>query len=98
MTLNFENGTIYRNMGPLPEYGVGHRSWMSVVVPGAGGQPTIEHADLPGASGEYQWEAFARAVRGEKLPGQATPHEIVEGLKIITAMARSQSSGSLEAV
>ena len=70
MVLNHENGTIFRNAGPLP-YGVAaHASHMSVVAKSGTDDSTIEHAEPAEQYGGYQWDAFHRAVRGRPLAGE----------------------------
>ncbi len=59
---------------------------------------SVERVRLEGRSGEYQWEVFHRAVRGERLEGKVTPEEIVAGLRIIKTMRRAEVSGKTEAV
>ncbi|MDD5198550.1 MAG: Gfo/Idh/MocA family oxidoreductase [Terrimicrobiaceae bacterium] len=95
-TLHFENGTIYRNVGRLA-FGGGPKAPTKVhVVARRNGEPVIESAEYANGSGEYQWEAFYRAIHGEKLE---TPREVViGGLRIIAAMARAEKSGATEPV
>jgi predicted dehydrogenase len=91
MTLNFERGTVYRNVGALPPMrGKSHRAMMSVVSAGKSGSSAIESAELEDTSGQYQWKAFYLAVRGEKLTDEVTPQQIVAGVKIISALSRAQ--------
>ena len=98
MVLNYENGTIYRNIGPSGQGKSGTKSRMCVVVPDGRGGLTVERAELKGYSGEYQWEAFYRSVKGEKIEDEVTPEEIAAGLKIINAMARAAKTGCAETV
>jgi hypothetical protein len=52
-------------------------------------------------SGAYQWRSLHRAITGEKLeaiPHATTPDQIVNGLEVIAAMSRAESSGRTEAV
>lgn len=85
LTLNFENGTIYRNAGPER---VGNQSELALVMNRANRREVVERAIVAGTSGSYQWEAFARAVRGEKTANETTPEQIVAGLRVIQAMSR----------
>jgi predicted dehydrogenase len=98
MILNFERGTIYRNPGPLP-YGRAHARPCMAMVARTGVEQTVIAEVEPGDnSGTYQWDIFQRAVRGEVLAGVVTPAQIVEGIKIINAMARAEQSGRSERV
>jgi predicted dehydrogenase len=87
MVMNFENGTIYRNCGPVRRHTQGGVGEMGLVMaPGGGGRELVEEAFPVGASGDYQWEAFHRAVNGEPLEGVVTPEQVVAGLRILEAM------------
>ena len=97
MAIHFERGTIYRNVGPLPaDYapGQGHLS----LVMARGEKRTIKHATTKSISGDYQWDAFYKAIQGEKLHGEITAAHIAEGLRIIAAMRRAELSGKVETV
>jgi len=98
MTFNFENGTVFRNVGPQRQGNKGVKSRMSVVACRDGDEPLMEHVDLNEASGEYLWGDFVRAVRGEQLVDQVTPEEIAAGIEIVRAMARSAKSRRTEDV
>jgi len=95
LTLNFQDGTIYRNAGPQR---AGRASELSVVMNGDEGRTIAAQAIAAGGSGDYQWETFARAVRGERLENTVTAQEIVAGLQIIEAMARADASDGLAEV
>jgi len=100
LTLNFENGTIFRNVGPLNPETAHHKATMQLVT-GTGfsvQHPVADTAGLDDVSGDYQWEAFVKAIRGEPLHDQVTPEQIVAGLRIIGAMARAEKSGATETV
>ena len=96
LVMNFESGTVYRNAGPVSDGA--SRSDMAVVYRVGEKEKGVERVRLEGRSGEYQWEIFHRAVRGEKMEGEVTPEEIVAGLRIIRTMRRAQVSGRTEAV
>jgi predicted dehydrogenase len=89
LTLNFENGTIYRNLGPARADG--NKSELSLVQIRDGARQVVARAEVAGASGSYQWEAFVRAVRREPFAGSespATPEQIAAGLRVIQMMSR----------
>jgi len=50
------------------------------------------------ASHAYRWDAFHRAVRGGSRGGEITPETIINGIRIVTAMARTQASGKTESI
>ncbi len=86
LVLNFERGTIYRNAGPDR---VGNHSELSLVMTRAERREVVAREIVEGTSGAYNWSAFTRAVRGEPLPDETTPEQIVAGLRVIQAMART---------
>ena len=96
LTLNYENGTIYRNVGRLP-FG-GGRTQLTLVARQGESPATCESTEYGDASGHYQWQAFHSAIRDRKLPGEVAPERIVDGVKVIVAMARAEQSGKSEPV
>ena len=95
--MNFENGTVYRDMAPLQCYDENHlKHMLSVYRLDEEGKKVSEHAVVECES--YQWEAFCGAVRGEKLEGEIDSEEIVMGVKVMEAMARASKSGRTEKV
>lgn len=91
MTLHFERGTIYVNVGPGSNE-ESDTSMQLVAVQTDGGR-VFEEAAIPSRSGDYQWEAFARAVRGEVLEDATTDEQIIEPLRILQAMGRADRTG-----
>lgn len=90
LTLNFERGTIYRDVGAArPDA----PSDLNLVMNVNGKRACVEHAELVQHSGEYQWENFWRALNGAKLEGEILPEQIVMGLSVIEAMAKAAQSG-----
>ena len=94
LTLNFENGTVYRNVGPRNSRLEHGKCVLTCVQPRNGLGKIVAETILPSMSGAYDWASFARAVRGEPLEGEATPEEMVAGVRVIAAMARAESTGS----
>ena len=85
LVLNYENGTIYRNAGP--DRGSPH-SELSLVMSRNDRREVIDRTIARETSGSYQWEAFVRAVRGEKLADETTPEQIVAGLRVVDQMTK----------
>lgn len=99
MILNFERGTVSRNIEPLEAdefQGVSH---LSLITKNTADKTVIERkkvsADL---HGNYQWDVFYKAIQGERIEEDVSPESIVEGIKMISAMARAERSGYLEEV
>jgi predicted dehydrogenase len=99
LTLNFERGTVYRNVGPFPSTPDSAYSARMELATHDKGKPIILRKNTRrGLSGDYQWEVFHRALCGTILPHSTTSAEIVIGIKIIAAMARAENSGRTERV
>ena len=97
LTLNYENGTIYRNVRPALTESAREHPEMSVVIQHEGKQIT-RSAIAEGSTEDYQWEVFYRAVNGETIEGEITPEEITMALKVIEAMSRAEKSGQIEKI
>lgn len=95
LILNFERGTIYRNIGPQRSL---TENDLSLIMKVDDQRQCVEQVKLPQSSGGYQWENFYRAVHGEKLAGAVSPEQIVAGLTVIEAMARAAESGGVAEV
>mgnify|MGYP006281850145 CR=1 FL=1 len=97
LTINYQNGTIYRNVGPV-EADKREETHMSVVAGHDPQDPVIARTEVETRSGEYRWDLFHRAIQGEELEGEISPEEIAEGLRIIQAMRQSEQSRCTEPV
>ncbi|WP_127585341.1 Gfo/Idh/MocA family protein [Paenibacillus koleovorans] len=99
MLLNFERGTISRNIEPLEADAFNGVSHLSLITKDAANKSMIERrhvsADL---HGNYQWDVFYKAIQGDRMEEDVYTESIVEGIQIITAMARAEKSGRLEEV
>ncbi len=93
LTLNFENGTIYRNVGPDRS----DEEEITLVMSKDGKRIVVARVEVEAAnrSGHYQWDNFARAISGEKLENARTPEEIVAGLQVIQAMAKADAGAHI---
>ena len=97
LTLNYENGTVYRNVGPTLNGSPRQRPELSVVV-NRDGKPYVLRAVAEGSTEDYQWEAFHRAIHGESLAGEMSVDDTVAAIRVIRAMARAERTGRIEAV
>jgi predicted dehydrogenase len=95
ITLNFDNGTIYGNVGPYRNTDVGCN--MALVKKVDDLRACVAKADICGSSGLYEWDTFAKAVRGETIE-DLTPEEMVAGIKIIEAMILAEKNGGIAKV
>jgi predicted dehydrogenase len=97
LVMNFERGTVYRSSEPLTRQPEDQGCDMAVVAK-RGESNVVDRAHAASRSGDYQWDVFYRAVRGEKPAGEITPEQIVAGLRVIEAMRRAEQSGKAEEV
>jgi predicted dehydrogenase len=98
LTLNFENGTIYRNVGPARGPDARRNPELELVINSEHG-PVVRTATADGSSEDYPWESFYRAVAlGERPADETPPEEVAAGLRVLTAMRRAELSGKTENV
>lgn len=89
LTLRFARGTIYRNVGVER----GHaRNELALVQGGAGGRTRVERVGAAHLTGDYRWDVFADAVHLRLPLPRATVATIVEGVRILNAMAEAERS------
>jgi len=97
LTLNHENGTVYRNVGPAVNGSPRTHPELSVVV-NREGAPHTFRAVSEGSTEDYQWGAFHKAILGGPLEGEWTAEQTVMGLHVIRAMALAEKSGKTEKI
>ncbi len=97
MTVNYENGTVYRNVRPGNFEARRDNPEISLVVR-RDGKPVSKTVVADGGTEDYQWEAFYKAINGEPSENEATPEEMVAGIRVIEAMVRAEKSGRVEKV
>jgi predicted dehydrogenase len=101
LTLNYERGTIYRNVPPAFHLGHNHYDCNLMLVTRKAEKPVVRRRRRVSLSGTYQWQAFHRAISGHKRSRDASVEyldKIVEGLKVIAAMSRAEVSGQTELI
>lgn len=95
MTLNFERGTIYRNVGPLVSTKPRLNPEMRLILRN-GNELIRRETVVAGSSEDYQWDSFYEAVRSKSPINFIEPARIVAGIQVIEAMQRSLKSGRIE--
>lgn len=85
LELNFEQGTIYKNVGPLSD-SEGEGISLRLVVPQDQGTRVIEKVvDKPPAG--YPWKLFHDAVRGMPADDAVTPEQVAAAIAVIEKMS-----------
>jgi len=92
LTLNFENGTIYRNAGPAWSVAPSGRCHVALVKKHQNQPTVIAEETVINPSGSYEWDYFFKAIRGESDPEELTPEEMVEGIRVMQALAKISAS------
>ncbi len=99
LTLNYEHGTIYRNVGfSSPNRADSQVARLALNASGPNGKDITRQVEIEGISGSYQWAAFYQAIHGEPVPLAPDPDVLVAGLQIIQALKASAKSGMIEVV
>lgn len=95
LTVNHERGTIYRNVGAAQIHAAPGTAGahIALVAPGARGRSIQASLWSSGYSGDYDWSGFAEAVRTRAVPDDGTIRTIVDGVRVIEAMAESERTG-----
>ena len=98
LVLNYENGTIYRNIGPLKRRDIAIGDMLSLVVSDKSGDTEIEKKRTLRRTGEYRWDILYDSLNKKPPKDEISPEEIVHGIKITEAMIRAQKSNQSENV
>lgn len=86
LTLNYERGTIYRNIGancPAPQLGTAH---LSLVMREEEDCRIVAKNEVAEISGLYQWENLHRAIVNAESIHDDYVQKIVEGVRILSIM------------
>jgi hypothetical protein len=89
--LNYERGTIYRNTGPAWTVSARNHCQLALVQGDKNRPVVVAKEVVTSRSGEYQWEYFAKKIRGQVKSEELSPEEMVESIRVIEAMSRSES-------
>lgn len=90
--INFERGTVHRNDGPVRDP---NESCELACVALRGEERTIlATATVDGRSGTYDWKSFSEAILGQNSGREASPEEVVAGLRVVKAMAEAARTGA----
>ena len=95
MTMAFERGVVYRNSGPRIGYPKTNAQLYLQTSSDKTTEPTILSKIIPHKyiSGQYQWDILYKAIKGQTVKEDITPEIIAGGIRIIKAMAKSDSTG-----
>jgi predicted dehydrogenase len=95
LALQFERGTIYRNVGGLRSGAFDSQAAEMVLVGRRRGvRQVIEQARVTEMVGAYLWVALAEQIRERRPLDDVYIERIVDGVRLIDAMRRAQPNGS----
>jgi predicted dehydrogenase len=86
LTLNYEQGTIYRNIGPVGAIPKSEHANLSLVMRNGDQRRIVAENSFNEYSGIYQWEKFYRAIVKRESISDGYIQKIVEGVKVLEAM------------
>jgi predicted dehydrogenase len=86
LTLNYERGTIYRNVGPAYERSKSDAAQLSLVMRAGESRHVMAEKAFQEYSGVYQWVNFYRAIVKQESIGDGYIQKIVEGVRVLEAM------------
>lgn len=86
LTLNYEQGTIYRNVGPSPSAHKPDQSNLSLVMRNGNTRELVVEKSFNEYSGIYQWDALYRAITEGESISDGYVQRILEGIKVLEAM------------
>lgn len=100
MTINFQRGTVYRNVGPSDPAPSRDRVRLELATRDTAGAPMRVETIVAGGSGTYHWQVFIDAVRhpAAGVVSGLTPEELVEPLRTLAALGRAERSGHWEPI
>ena len=95
LILNFEHGTVYRDVGPVRT----NPSRLTLIKCGAGEKRAIvDEVEITQASDSYPWNHFHDMIKGHTPPNMTSPEQIVEGIRIVNAMSRAELANGMATV
>jgi len=86
LVLNYERGTIYRNIGTPRDLPKSDKANLTLVMRDGETRHIMEEKALHDVFGVYQWENFYRAIVQRKSIEDSYIQKIVEGVKVVEAM------------
>lgn len=95
MSLQFERGSIYRNIGVARNQTGFDKSLVSLVRRGPAGHRIVEDRAFGECSGVYQWQALYDAVQGGESISREYMDNILAGVKVIEAMRLSPENSCI---
>jgi predicted dehydrogenase len=86
LSLNYERGSIYRNIGATERSAKPDSSRLSLVMREGDTRRVVVEKTFDECSGNYQWGKLYRAVVGKESIGDGYVRKIVEGVRVLEAM------------
>ena len=86
LTLNYEQGTIYRNVGPAESAAKSEYSNLALIMRDGDKRRIVAEKSFHEYSGIYQWAALHRAITEGESISDGYIQRVVEGVKVLEAM------------
>jgi predicted dehydrogenase len=86
LSLNYERGSIYRNIGATERGAKPDSAKLSLVMHEGESRRVVAERTFDECSGIYQWENLYRAIVNEESISDNYIHKILEGVKVLEAM------------
>jgi predicted dehydrogenase len=98
LTLQFERGTIYRNVGGFRDDVSSEKQSAEMILVGRrqNGREILEHTRVDELAGVYLWEVLARTIHEGRTIEDSYIEEIVNGVRLIDALRRAQDGGQAD--
>jgi predicted dehydrogenase len=98
LVLNFERGTVTRNMCAVTREQLARETTLSLVTLDSNKRQTVINTTIAGSTEQYQWDEFHRILTGKAEIPEAADRAMTEAIRIVNAMARAEQSGRMESV
>jgi len=97
LILNFERGTLYRNVGSDRLFPGSGKAQLSLVTHDHGVRRVAAQRVLDECSGVYQWEQFHQAVQNREPIAETYIEQIVEGVQLLDTIRHQTTAAPLVA-
>lgn len=93
LVLNFQNGSVYRNVGPRRSIDADNTISELSLVTALGGERVVVDTAKAAASGHYRWDLFEKAIREKEVGEDSFRDKVVSGIRVVEAMSEALATG-----